>query len=90
MSEPNTGWASMATVADMLTASDEIDKIEFYVTKYENNPAEMKCRIFNLPGMSKADIESLATKLNHAISPVLRVDSGSLQTKAANQLRRFL
>lgn len=90
MSENQTGWASMATVADMLTAADSISRIEFYVTKYDNKPAELNCRIFNLSGMSKLDVESLAGQLNEAVSPVLERKSGTLKSKAANQLRRFL
>lgn len=90
MSENQTGWASMATVADMLTAADSISRIEFYVTKYDNKPAELNCRIFSLPGMSKFDIENIAGKLNEAISPVIQSVQSTLQNKAANQLRRFL
>ena len=90
MSEEKSQWASMETVADMLTAADSIGRIEFYVTKYDNKPAELKCRIFNLTGMNKIDVESLALKLNEAISPVLQSTKGTLQNKAANQLRRFL
>jgi len=90
MSEGKSQWASMATVADMLTAADSIERIEFYVTKYDNKPAELNCRIFNLPGMSKFDIENIAGKLNEAISPVIQNVQGTLKSKAANQLRRFL
>ncbi len=90
MSETKTAWASMTTVADMLTAADSIERISFYVSKHENGPAELKCRIFSLPGLNKSDVESLAANLNEALSPVLRIAQGSLQSKAANQLRRFL
>jgi len=90
MSDNQPGWASMATVADMLTSADNVARIEFYVTKYDNKPAELNCRIFGLPSMNKADIDVLAAKLNEAIAPVLRIAQGSLQNKAANQLRRFL
>lgn len=90
MTENKSQWASMTTVADMLTAAGSIGRIEFYVTKYENKPAELHCRIFGLPGFSKLDIENLAGKLNEAISPVLQSVQATLQKKAANQLRRFL
>lgn len=85
-----SGWASMRTVADMLSAADSIGNISFYVTKYENKPAELRCRCFDIPGMSKAEIESLSQELNEAITPVLQKVQGALQSKAANQLRRFL
>lgn len=90
MSETKTGWASMTAVADMLKAAGSIESIEFYVTKYENSPSELNCRIFGLPGMSKSEIEVLADSLNQAIAPVLRINESSLKNKAANQLRRFL
>lgn len=90
MTEEKSQWASMATVADMLAAADGIERIEFYVTKYDNKPAELNCRIFSLPGMSKFDIENIAGKLNEAISPVIQSVQGTLKSKAANQLRRFL
>ena len=83
-------WASMSTVAEMLQSADSVGRIEFYTSKRENGPTELCCRIFGLPGMSKIDIESLATKLNDAIRPVLDIRVSSLQNKAANQLRRFL
>lgn len=90
MSENKTAWASMSTVADMLNAADSVGRIEFYVTKYDNKPAELNCRCPSLPGMAKADIEALSCELNVAIAPVLRSLQSSLQNKAANQLRRFL
>ena len=90
MSETETGWASMSTVADMLNAADSVGRIEFYVTKYENKPPELNCRLFDLPGMDKESIAALKCELNVAIAPVLRSLQGSLQSKAANQLRRFL
>lgn len=87
---PKTTWASMSTVADMLHAADSVDRIEFYVTKYDNKPVELNCRCPGLPGMDKASAEALACELNVAIAPVLRSLQASLQSKAANQLRRFL
>ena len=90
MSETKTGWAHVLTVADMLQAADSVSRIEFYMTKYDNKPAELNCRCPGLPGMSKADIEALSAELNVAIAPVLRALESSLQSKAANQLRRFL
>ena len=90
MSENNTGWASMRSVADMLNTADNVSSIEFYVSKRDNSPAELNCRIFGLPSMSKADVEALAAKLNVAITPVKTSIESTLQNKAANQLRRFL
>ena len=90
MSETKQGWVSMTTVAEMLLAAEGIDRIKFYVSKFENSPAELKCRVHSLPGMSKAQIDDLASKLNEAIEPVLVREQNVLQNKAANQLRRFL
>ena len=91
MTEHNrTAWASMTTVSEMLVAADGIDRIEFYVSKFENSPAELKCRVHSLPGMSKAQVDDLALKLNEAIAPVLIREQNVLQNKAANQLMRFL
>jgi hypothetical protein len=90
MSEAKTGWAHVLTVADMLQAADSVSRIEFYMTKYDNKPAELNCRCPGLPGMSKADIEALSAELNVAIAPVLRALENSLKKKAANQLTRFL
>jgi hypothetical protein len=90
VSEVKTGWASMSTVADMLNTADNLSRIEFYAIKYDNKPAELNCRCPGLPGMAKADLEALTAELNVAIAPVIRSLQGSLQSKAANQLRRFL
>lgn len=90
VSENKSGWAHMLTIADMLQAADSVSRIEFYGTKYDNKPAELNCRCPGLPGMSKAEIEALSVELNVAIAPILRSLERSLQSKAANQLRRFL
>jgi hypothetical protein len=86
----STGWASLSTVADMLNAADALSRIEFYVTKYDNKPVELNCRIWHFPGLSKADVEALSAELNVAIAPVVSSLQKTLQNKAANQLRRFL
>ena len=90
VSETKSGWAGMLTIADMLQAADGISRIEFYGTKYDNKPAELNCRCPGLPGLSKSEVEKLASELNEAIVTVLRRFEGTLQSKAANQLRRFL
>jgi len=90
MSENQTGWASMRTIADMLTTAENVASIQFYVNKRENSPPELNCRCFGLPGMSKVEIEALADSLNAAISPVKKSIESTLQNKSANQLRRFL
>ena len=90
MSENKTSWASMETVADMLVTAANVSHIAFYTNKRENGPTELNSRCFGLPGMSKAEVEALACELNVAIAPVLRSLQSSLQSKAANQLRRFL
>jgi len=89
-SENKSQWASMSTVADMLTSADSISRIEFYTTKRENGPVEIVCRCPRIDGMSKADIDAFVFELNVAITPVKKSKEASLQGKAANQLRRFL
>lgn len=92
MSEDKPGWASLSTVADMLTTADNVSRISFYTTKRDNShsPTELNCRIFGFPALSKQDIEDLTQQLNEAIGPVLQKVQDGLSSKAANQLRRFL
>lgn len=90
MSENNPGWFSMRTIADMLTTADNVSSIEFYVSKRDNSPAELNCRCFGLPSMSKANVEAFAAELNAAIAPVKKAIESKLQSQSANQLRRFL
>lgn len=90
MGEKEPALVSTLTIVDMLLAAEGIDRIKFYVSKAENSPAELKCRVHALPGMSKAQIEDLALKLNEAIAPVLTREMNVPMNKAANQLRRFL
>ena len=90
VSENKSEWAHMLTIAGMLQAAHSVSQIEFYGTKYDNKPAELNCRCPGLPGLSKAEIEALSAELNVAIAPVLQRLERSLQSKAANQLRRFL
>lgn len=90
MSENQPGWFSMRTIADMLMTADNVASIEFYVSKRDNSPAELNCRIFTLPSMSKANVEALADELNVAIAPVKKAIESKLQSQSANQLRRFL
>jgi len=90
MSKNQPGWFSMRTIADMLMTADNVASIEFYVSKRDNSPAELNCRIFTLPSMSKANVEALAEELNVAIAPVKKAIKSKLQSQSANQLRRFL
>lgn len=90
MSENKPGWASLLTVADMLTTADNVSRISFYTSKRDNSPTELNCRIFGFPAMSKQEIEDLTQQLNEAINPVLQKVQSGLSSKAANQLRRFL
>lgn len=90
MSETKSAWASMSTVAEMLVTSVDVSKIHFSVTKHENKPAELHCRCHGLLGMTKTEVETLASELNDAMAPVLKRYEATLQKKAANQLMRFL
>lgn len=81
---------SPTAVAEILTAAEYLRSIEFYVSQYENKPPELRCRIFGLPGLTKGEMEALATDLNGAVKPIAEQLSQSLLNRAANQLREHL
>ncbi len=81
---------SHSSAADAINAADNIRSIEFYATQYENKSPELHCRIFKLPGLTKAEHEALAGELNAVVGPVIDRFAERLLSRAANQLRPYL
>lgn len=84
-------WMLPDQVARLIDDAGSVTRIEFYVFVRETGgKIDISCRQPLMQYMGKGQAEELVKQLNAAITPVLKLHSENMLSKAANQLRRFL
>lgn len=73
--------------SELLGCAANVLSIEFYASKYDNKPAELNCRIFNLQPLQESKLKEMAERLNEATKVVREYYAVQLQGEAEGRLR---